>query len=250
MRLLWNNEIDDTDFTLTPSTAAANFPVTNVQDMRLSSQWRMTQITSQSLVIDAGVGNTITATAAAIAAHNLTSGATIKIQGNASDSWGGPTLDESFAFDADLMVVFFGSAVFRFWRFSLDDAGNTESFLRIGRLFLGTYLQIDEEPMRDFNEEHLDSTRTQYSPTGQAYSDEGILLKQYAMTFAFLNQTEKDNFQTMFATIKRAKSLFLLIDATLTSEFPALYCQIDSHMGYQSVSALIYSASVTFREIK
>ncbi len=250
MRLLWDNQIDDTDFTLTPSTAAANFPETNLQDQRLSEQWRMTQITSQSLVIDAGVGNTITATAAAIAAHNLTNGATITIQGNASDSWGSPTLDEAFAFDADLMVVFFDSAAFRFWRFELDDAGNTESFLRIGRMFLGTYLEIDNEPMRDFNEEQLDSTRTQYSPTGQAYSDEGILLRQYSLTFAFLNQTEKNNLQTMFATIKRAKSLFMLIDATLTAAFPALYCQIDSHGGYQNVSANTYSVTVTFREIK
>ena len=250
MRLLWDNQVDDTDFTLTASTEAANFPATNLQDMRLSQQWRTTQITAETIVIDAGSGNTITATAAAIAAHNLTNGATIKIQGNASDSWGGPSLDESFSWDADLMVVFFTSAAYRFWRFSLEDAGNTESFLYVGRMFLGTYLQVDDEPMRDFNEEYLDSTRTQYAPTGQAYSDEGILLRQYTFVFAFLDQTEKDNFQTMFATIKRTKSLFLLIDVDLTAQFPALYCQIDTHAGYQSVSALIYSVSVTFREIK
>ena len=250
MRLLWDNEIDDDDFTLTASTEAANFPATKLQDMRLSSQWRTTQITAEAIVIDAGTGNTITATAAAIVSHNLTNGATIKIQGNATDSWGSPTLDETFTWDADLMVEFFNSAAFRFWRFSFADAGNTESFLRVGRIFLGTYLQVDEEPMRDFSEEQLDSTRTLYSPTGQAYSDEGVLLRQYAVVFSFLSQTEKDNFQTMFADIKRAKSLILLIDENLTAELPELYCIIDSHSGYQNVSALVYSVGVTFREIK
>jgi hypothetical protein len=248
MRLLWDNEIDN--YTLTPSTAAANFPATNLQDLRLSSQWRTTQILAQSIVIDAGVGNTITAAAAAIVSHNLTAGATIRIQGNAADAWAMPTLNEAFAWDADLMVVFFTSAAFRFWRFYFDDAANPDGYIRIGRLFLGTYLQIDNEPARNFNEEHLDSTRTQYSPTGQAYSDEGILIRQYALIFGFLSQTEKDNFQAMFASIKRAKSLILLIDENQTTELPELYCKLDNHAGYQAVSAWKYSLSVTFREIK
>ena len=115
MRILWDNEFDK--YTITANSEETGYPATNLnQDFTLAKKTRTTDDTAETWLIDAGVGNTIEMTCAAIGdGHNLTSGATIKFQGNATDSWGSPSIDEALTYAAGNIIKFFTGGSYRFW---------------------------------------------------------------------------------------------------------------------------------------
>ena len=80
MRIAYTNLVDATAVTLIASTADASYPVANIQDQRLSTRWRTTAITSQSVIVDLGSSQAITT--AAILGHNITATATVTVTGS------------------------------------------------------------------------------------------------------------------------------------------------------------------------
>lgn len=248
MRMLLDDKMDD--YTIVAASEDADYPAPNAQDPRLSRYTRTTGLSSQTWKIDAGVGNTITASAAAIIGHNITSGATIKIQGNATDSWGSPTVDETFTHSSGLMVKFFTQSSLRFWRFLVTDASNPDGYIEIGRLFLCTYYQFEELPGSAFTERVVDTTRRDFSQSGQAYSDIGILYEVYEIDLELIEDATRQALKTQLELVRKHKPLILLPDENNTSKLPALYCVLDSDQMYTHAGGWSWRSGVLrFREV-
>jgi len=249
MRFLHDNEIDK--YTPTVSSEQGNFPAENVQDTQLIMTWRTNSLTGQYLKIDAGEGKTITATCAAIVAHNLTSSATIKIQANATDSWGGtPSVDESFSYDAAIMVRFFTSAAYRFWRFYFDDATNPDAYIEIGRLVLCVYYQLDEFPSGDLKDRPVDTSVASFSISEQMYSDIGIQYQVYEIDLGILEDATRANLKTAVAVVGKHKPLVVLLDENNTAKLPALYCAIETELEFDHVGGWGWKGGMLrFREV-
>lgn len=224
MRLLWDNELDKK--TLTFSSEADGYPGANIQDIRLIRAWRSTGDTSEWVKFDAGEGKTINPNYAAIAAHNLTAGATIKIQGNASDAWEDPTVDESFVYDPDIMVRAFTGQALRFWRFLFEDAANPEGYIETGRLYLGGSLQLPGiEPSYDIPPRT--TSRRAVSRSGQSYGNRGYVYLAPGFTFPFLTDTERQNIDAMWREVENIDPVFLLIWENSLDVVGPLYVVID-----------------------
>ena len=82
MRIAYQNYVDATGVTFIASSADANYPVTNIQDQRLSTRWRTTAITSQSVIVD--LGSALAIDTVAILGHNVASTATVTLVGSDS----------------------------------------------------------------------------------------------------------------------------------------------------------------------
>ena len=80
MRVAYQNYTDATGVTLIASTEDASYPVANIQDQRLSTRWRTTAITSQSVIVDLGSARAIDTVA--ILGHNVASAATVTLVGS------------------------------------------------------------------------------------------------------------------------------------------------------------------------
>ena len=136
--------VDDSGTTLTGSSAATNLPVTNLKDNFVAVPWRTTGDTDENVVIDFGSAKQVTAVG--IFGHNLTSGATVTLQGNASDSWGTPTYSQALTIVTDSLsdvipkICFFLDQTFRYFRLRLQDASNPDTYIEIGRLWMGAYV--------------------------------------------------------------------------------------------------------------
>ena len=80
------------DATLTVNSILVNYPVTNILDSRLSRIAKTDTNTTMTIVFDAG--SSVTVDSISLANHNISNAAAIKFQGNATDAWGSPSVDE------------------------------------------------------------------------------------------------------------------------------------------------------------
>lgn len=248
MYILWQNKFDS--YTITANSEESGYPATNIQDVALTKATRSTGDTSEWWKIDAGAGNTITATGAAIAGHNITSGATIKIQGNATDAWGGPTVDETITHKTAVMTEFFSTQSLRFWRFLVEDASNPDTYIKIGRLFLGTYISQSNVIAKDFPEQHIDTSFVDHTVTGEVYGDQGIVYKLYNYQFPYLTNTQKGQIQTMFETVGLIKPVFFIPDESDLAKVPPLYGTINDNLIFNHIVGYVWNCSISVREGK
>lgn len=251
MRILYRNEIDlhdPFDF----SSERANFWASNVQIHHLVVPWRTLSVEEQYYTIDAGVGNTITADCAAIAAHNLSETATIKIMAHDTNSWGSPDLEETFTWREGNMMAFFSSTSKRFWRFELDDPDNEDGYIHIGRLGLGSYLQMPYiEPGAQLPV--LSTSQVSTSFGGQVYIDRGIRLLAPAFSLPIVSDAQRQAINAMFDEVENGKPLFLVVwEDSMEVEGP-IYCRINQERLEYRKSAeagLLWSLDLQFLEVK
>ena len=230
--------------TLTASDENPAFPVENSQDTRLSRLYKSTS-TSINIVVD--LGESLTATAFFLANHNLTSSATITIEGNATDSWTTPSYSNSITYSADIIQELFATQTYRYWRVVISDATNTDTFIKFGNIFLGTYLSITNSS-HNITVNDIDTTTETVSQSGQRYRDIGYIYKQYQLNFPRITQTEKEALITLKAS-NRKKPVYIMIDSTGVSEFTPIYGSI-ADISYSRVFNNFYTISMTINEAK
>jgi len=194
----------------TVSSAEIPNPKAFLYDQYLSSFWLATGNTAEYVIIDAGVGNTISVNTVGIAGHNFTSGATIKIQGNATDSWGAPSFDETITYRAETIMHFTASTqAYRFFRLSLADAGNSDN-LEIGYLFFGTYLQMPGFRPNVQITDHYEGIKT-VTRSGQIKGASNYVYRTATVNFVDMSNTQRTNIRSMMNTVFTHKPVFAVI---------------------------------------
>jgi len=226
MRFLYNNLFDTAGYTLTENSEEATYPVENAQDYQLTKHYRTTGDASEWVKIDGLAPAAITANIAFIAGHNITSGATtIKIQGNGADAWVGPTVDESFTHSAGVMWKAFTSDDLQYWRWLIEDAANPDTYIKIGRLGLGTYFDLSVWAQTSFARRTIDTSTIRRSPTGQLYGDEKVTYLEYDFRISNMSDADRVNLETMWRTNKKVKPILFIPNPSDTTLAP-LYCNI------------------------
>jgi len=247
MRFLYNNLFDTAGYTLTENSEEATYPVENARDYQLTKHYRTTGDASEWVKIDGLAPAAITANIAFIAGHNITSGATtIKIQGDDGNAWTPPTVDESFTHSAGVMWKAFTSDDLRYWRWLIEDAANPDTYIKIGRLGLGTYFDLTNWAQARFTRRTVDTSTIRRSPTGQLYGDEGITYLEYEFDLPILTDAERVNLETMWETNKKVKPILFIPNPSDTT-LPSLYCNI-TKFELNHIIAWQWRASLTLTE--
>jgi hypothetical protein len=251
MRFIYNNEIDDTSYTITTNSENASYPIENVQDYQLTKKYWATGDSDEWVKIDAGAGNGIMAKIAYIAGHNISSGSTvIKIQGNDTDVWTSPTVDQSFTYAAGVMWKEFSPPPppgLRYWRFKFADAPNPDGIIKIGRLGLGWYYDLTNWAAADFTRRIIDTSTVEKSVTGQDYGDERITYFEYDFTFPYLTDAERIILETMYQAVKRVKPVLFIANPSDATLLP-LYGTISKYELHTHRIAWTWTGSMTMTE--
>lgn len=201
-----------------------------------------------TIKIDAGAGLTITANSAAILGHNLSSGAVCKIQGNATDEWNSPTVDEAITYNADIMTEYFTSNSLRFWRFLIDDTDNPDTYISVGRLVLCAYLETDTAG-KDFPIVYDDTSKVDESLTGQSFGDEGIIRKIYTFQFPYWLDTVRKSIVTMVSDIKKIKPIVLVLDENDQTSVIPVYARLTDNMSINHIIGYNWNGILSFKEV-
>lgn len=246
--IMYDNLVDD--YTITADDEVITFEASNLQDSRVSTYWKADTIGSAvRVVLDAGVGNTISPDSAAIIGHNLSDSGTYKIMGNATDSWGSPSLEETFTYNSKIMHDLFTGSAYRYWAFEFDDSGNSDGYIRVGRLFLGDYSELSRAFNQNFSYTPVDTSNKSTTPTGEQFTDRLAKIEKYSLTFGSLNNTQKLALETIFDDI-RLEPFVILFNKDDTTGYPAKYVSVDSYPSFQHIFNLKWSCNMTLTEAK
>jgi len=221
MKLMANETCKDA--TVTANSATVNYPVTNVLDSRLSRIFKTDASTTATILFDAG--SAVKVAAVTIANHNMVTGGTYKVQGNATNVWTSPTVDETITFASGNMTKQFTGGTLRYWRISIVNATNPDGFISIGRIWLGdSYTMPDISPVvgHTVNSNSLKSI----SVSGQSYLDKRYYSSVYSVKFRKFTQAVKAEIIAQFKLIDIGVPFFITFDEPKL-DFGTVYVTID-----------------------
>jgi len=216
IRFLWYNLYDLATTVKTASSEGADFPLTNIVNRWHTRCWRATGDAAEWIKMDLGAATGIKAFG--IKNHNFTDASVIRIQGNAADNWADPTVNVIMDYNADNMVEFWDTAQsFRWWRLSMVDAANPDTYLKIGRLFIGTYFSTIINFSRTYLKQIVDPSTKMYSTGGQVSVNEKSQYKIFRYDFDTVDNIaptfDKDALEEIFTYVGQAKGYFICQDA-------------------------------------
>ena len=215
MRFLYDNLIDASTAVITSSSETTDLPNDNVQHPLRTKVWRTgTATAAETITFDFGSAQSVQAFAALD--HTLTAGDTlIKIQGNATDSWGAPSVNVALSYNADELAYYWGSGQsYRWWRFIFTKSASGET-RDVGRIFIGPYY----EATKNISFAGLDITPVDLSDTarslgGQTYSDARSIYHKIKTKFDYITNAQLEEFKTIAEAVGTHTPFFIDCDRT------------------------------------
>ena len=214
--------------TITSTTAwVSTLPLTNLQDRRLSKRARTDASTSAVLTLDLGAAKSIWGVA--LAGHNLSVTATIRVRGSTASSFATTEYDSGIVTawpgitdhaEADGFVGFSpimtGAelANCRYWRIDVADVMNLDGFLEFGRVFIGAGWKPERPPSFGWSLSYEDATVIESSLGGVEYFDERPQVRVLTTGLDYLTPAE---FQGQAMAMLRqgvAGELMMIFDET------------------------------------
>ena len=220
--LAWPNLIDST--TVSGGSWMAALPAVNVQNSRISKVARSTNtaLASTILNIDQGVGSPVAIGCLALVVHNLSVSAKVRIRGDDAADFATPIYDSGWLDVWPAGVVptelleweddnfWLGTlsqnaiagyrAPFthypqipqplRYWRIEMDDTGNTDGWLQVGRVFIGRVWAPAHNMTYGMTFGYADATVSESSLTGEEFFDVRTRTREHKFDLGFLSKEE------------------------------------------------------------
>jgi hypothetical protein len=255
MRISYNNFIDAvSSASIVASSEDGSYPVANVQDQRLTTQWHSDDATTQTVVID--LGATTSCSIFAIMAHNIVSSGTITVNGNDDIASGltwvisGQSSTQTLTYNADMILSFVSPIANRYWKFAFT--GQTAGSLEIGRLWIGDYISVSPTSLDDFTVSLKSDDTVVYGKCRQKYASIGCYWRQFSMSFPKTNPTMISAIQTLYETVGKHSS-FIFANFDSLRSYPLVepcYVSIVEDIGFNHKSRQFYTYSLTLEEDK
>jgi len=209
---------------LVANSAVVNYPVSNILDSRLSRIFKTDSNTTATIVFDAG--SAVIVNSIAIANHNISSSVTtLKIQGNATDIWTSPSVDETLTYSSGIITKLFTGGSYRYWRIQIVDGSNPDGYISIGRAWVGKYFTMPYiSPI--IGHSRVSKSVKSVSVSGQSYMDARYFNSTIAVKFPLVTHAEKANMIAEFERIDIGVPFFVTFDET-DSDLGILYVTID-----------------------
>ncbi len=199
-------------------------PVSNIVDPWLTKLYRTASgVKAVNILFD--TTTTATVQAFLIANHNLTSSASITLQGNATNVWTSPTVSESITWDADIIKATFTGGTLRYWRIVLSDPANTADYLQIGRAWLGEYYTTAGNHVTVPHDRKSASVKT-ISVSGQSSMDRRYQYSIVSTKWPILTSVQNNEILSIFDSLDVGTQFFVTFDRA-GSILGTMYVTID-----------------------
>jgi hypothetical protein len=202
IRFLWENYVDASPTVISASSEGSDLPASNVQHPHRQQVWRTgTAASLEWIKFDLGSARAIKAFAAIN--HNLVAGdSLIKIQANASDSWGSPSVDVTIPYNAGNLVNYWTSfQQYRWWRFTFTKSSSSVT-RDVGRIYLGSFYEAAKNiSYEGLTIKPVDLSITERTPGGQTYSKAEGIFNEIETDFDFFGDAQMEQFLSMLSAV-------------------------------------------------
>lgn len=235
------------DAALSANSTDINYPLSNLLNSLLTKSYRTDSNTTATIVFDAG--SAVTVNSIDIANHNISSGVTtFKIQGNATDAWGAPSVDETVTWASGVINKDFTGGSYRYWRLHIIDAGNSDGYIKLGRVFgSDNFTMPGLNPT--FSHKRMSNSLKTTTVSGQSYQDVRYFNSIISVRLSKITHAQKADIITEFETIDIGKPFFITFDET-SLDIGTLYVTFDSDAYNFNIlrNASFYETSMSFVE--
>lgn len=247
MKILYDNLIKNS--TITSSTETSLYDDDFIVDINSKKTWRSTVDTASSVVFELASADSFDSVG--IVNHNFTDAATIKIQANATDSWGAPTFTTTLTWrDYIIHESFTAPANLLFWRIEVTDAANPDGYIEIGTLYLGNELDMPgmtPTQTLGFNTNSIVSFSTSNQPFGDIRDNYNTV----GVEVPIKTNTQRKAIRAMFNTIKNITPMFMSIWEDDQDFEDPYYCVLDkAEQSATKDENGNFTMSLDFREVK
>lgn len=220
--------------TVTANTETAGLPATNVQNNLIRKLYVSSDDTDEYLLFTSAAPVSINGVF--IGLHNFTSAATVKWQGNATDDWGSPSLDLTLTVATDSLgnvipklAHFWATAQeYQYFRLFMSDSSNPDSFLSVGRVFAGSYVQPTRNMRDGFSVEENDPSVGSSVAGRQGY----WTLKNHYSTITYditdVNESQMDQLRAVYESCGMNKGFVMSIDPAARPHHNSYYVQFQT----------------------
>lgn len=262
MRVLYNNIVSAS--TITASSEAVGYEASaSLKDTRLARKWRATGKASETLVFRTATDE-CRATYCLIAAHNLTSDASVTLAGSLNgssyttigtvdpirsmnylyDESGGYMVDESgdplvtndypspLVVSRDTRILSFSTVCYPYYRLTIADPNNSASYIEVGHVYIGESLALPSMAP-DMEIPTTSTADVSSSLAGQRYGDSRVRLKTASIKAPAITNDQKIEIETWFDTVDIIDPFWLLVwESDLWAEMP-IYCALTKYLKWK-----------------
>lgn len=160
------------------------------------------------------LGSALAVKVGAAVDHNAGAAGAVTLQGNASDSWSSPTVDEALGGDDDLRAEYIAQQTLRYWRLVLNGVSVDVGYTELGVWFLGSYTEptVCDAIGRTRHYEQLSTL--QMSPSGSHFRDERAQRAVWSMSWSELEDADRIAIHDALFAVPRGKCFFFGWDDT------------------------------------
>jgi len=257
VRFLISDILDDS--TVTASSATSGLAANNVRDQLVRKVYRTTGIVNEWIQLQvSGAETAAEVNAVFIGRHNFTVNATLLLQGNTTSTWtSGPALSTalSVATDSQGNVIpklahFFSSVEnHRFWRLYMEDSTNSSTYLELGRVMAGRYIEPDRNLRDGFRITHVDPSRISRTAGRQGYANTRPGYMEMTYSVFDLDEDDFDELFGIYNTVGMHTAFMLALDPEERPHHNTIYCQFMNPMARQQRFLRQYNLQeITFQE--
>lgn len=246
---MWNNYVDLSTTTLSADSTNANFPLANIQHIWKTKHHRNTD-TSYWVKMDFGSAKTFQGFA--LAYHNFTADAIVKIQFNDTDDFTTPAVSLTLTWNADLIAkIFSEDYTYQYARFTCSDATNTDGVIKVGRLFLGPITTLSRNFDNSYQRVRIDPSSLTSSIGGQESASQRAQYREFSYQYSYISEADRVLIEdTIFAAVGIHTPFFFVHDSSLTNiSSKTWYCKFAGPLSIQHIlSDNIYALGIQLKE--
>jgi len=145
--------------------------------------------------------------------HNLSTGATAKIQGHTADAWSDPDVNVTLSLTSDITIYYWSSVQSkRWWRYYINDVENSDLYVETGRIFLGGYFSPEVNMRKDYGKRYVDPSELIFSDGGQISTNKKTKYVTMSLVFEYTSAADLATFETMWAALGATEEFFFTRD--------------------------------------
>lgn len=191
------------------------FPASNTQQRWASQVWRSVVVAgtlTEWLAVDLGASKP-DVSAFIIKNHNFSSSAVVSIQADDDPAFGSLSVDQVVPLHSDIMAFFWSTPKnFQYWRLYMVDTAPLDTYLKIGRIFLGPYFSPATNISNDFSKIYNDPSDLLSSDGGQLSSSQKTRYRNTPLKFEGISDTDEELFDEFFMDRGESLEFFYTLD--------------------------------------
>ena len=253
MRIYGNNIISDT--TLTASSSKAGYDVDNLKVGQLGKRFSFDGNGGTiliGLIVSTNIKHCL------IDVGNMSSSATVTLEGNTTNVWTSPPYTKTLAYTESSFYADINET-YQFWRLVVEDTTKTSvefGYISIG----GSYTQM---PIIDYNAEIFYTTTATNSMSigGQVYGDDGYEYLETTFSFPQIEESStafngvtvatRKEIKDLYLSLKNITPIWVMLWANNLDEYAPVFCIFNQDkISFKKTDyTKVYSTELSLREV-